>query len=71
MKDSDVVIIGAGVAGLFAAYELLSGDFQGSITIVEQGQSMENRLSQKHSKDDVLQGVGGPEFLYRWESMFQ
>ncbi len=60
MEESDVVILGAGVAGLFAAYQLVKLNFKGTITIIEQGPSMKERLSSKSATQDTLRGVGGP-----------
>jgi len=39
----DVVIIGAGPAGLFTAYELVANNFKGKILIVDRGRDIENR----------------------------
>src|SRR5260221_14695404 len=63
MDEADVVIIGAGVAGLFAAYELVKRNFKGTITIVEQGLTMEERLASGNGMRDALCGVGGPGFF--------
>lgn len=63
MEETDVVIVGAGVAGLFAAYELVKRGFKGTITIVEQGLTMEERLSSGNAMRDALCGVGGPGFF--------
>ncbi len=62
MECVDVVIIGAGVAGLFAAYELISKDFPGTITILEQGLDVQKRLhlDSNAATRDALCGVGGP-----------
>lgn len=60
MEESDVIILGAGVAGLFAAYQLVKLHFPGKITIIEQGLSMKERLSSEDTMRDTLHGVGGP-----------
>jgi len=39
----DVVIVGAGPAGLFTAYELVANNFKGKILIVDRGRDIENR----------------------------
>ncbi len=46
-----VVIVGAGPAGLFAAYEL-AGKYD--ITVIDKGEDIEQR-----TRDNVLEGVGG------------
>lgn len=63
MEQVDVVILGAGVAGLFVAHELIKQNFKGSITIVEQGLSMERRISQCGAISEALRGVGGSGFF--------
>ena len=40
---TDVLIIGAGPAGIFTALELLRRNYKGKITMVEKGRSVENR----------------------------
>mgnify|MGYP003885604695 CR=1 FL=1 len=39
----DIVIIGAGPAGLFTAYELVTNNFKGKILIIDKGRDIENR----------------------------
>lgn len=63
MEETDVIILGAGVAGLFAAYELVKQHFKGTITLVEQGLSMEERLSLGNTAHETFRGVGGPGFF--------
>lgn len=43
MKKADILIIGAGPAGIFTALELLKKGSKDKIVIVEKGQSIENR----------------------------
>ena len=43
MKHNDIVIVGAGPAGIFTALELLRHGSRRHITIVEKGQAVENR----------------------------
>ena len=43
MKHNDIVIVGAGPAGIFTAIELLRHGSRRHITIVEKGQAVENR----------------------------
>ncbi len=45
---SDVVIVGAGPAGIFTALEMLRGGSRKNIIIVEKGQSVEKRSCPKH-----------------------
>ena len=40
---TDILIIGAGPAGIFTALELLRSGYSGHITMVEKGQSVERR----------------------------
>ena len=41
--NTDILIIGAGPAGIFTAIELLRRGYKGSITMVEKGRSVEKR----------------------------
>ena len=43
----DVIIVGAGPAGIFTALELLEGNFVGKIAIVERGAAIEGRRCPK------------------------
>ena len=43
----DVIIVGAGPAGIFTALELLEGNFAGKIAIVERGAAIEGRRCPK------------------------
>lgn len=45
--NKDVVIVGAGPAGIFTALELLRRGSRASILIVEKGQAVENRRCPK------------------------
>ena len=63
----DVVIIGAGPAGIFTALEMLKKGSRQSILIVEKGQAVENRhclLSYHHR---LLWG----RRLFRWQAVPQ
>ena len=53
--NTDVVIIGAGPAGIFTAIEMLRRGSKQKIVIVEKGQSIENRHC---PKDKTKQCVG-------------
>ena len=53
--NTDVVIIGAGPAGIFTAIEMLRRGSKQKIVIVEKGQSIENR---RCPKDKTKQCVG-------------
>lgn len=53
-KTYDVLIVGAGPAGLFAAYELIKKRPHLKIAIIEQGNSIETRL-----RNEAMSGVGG------------
>ncbi len=44
---TDILIIGAGPAGIFAAYELLNRGYKGKILIAEKGVAIENRACPK------------------------
>ncbi|MBQ8005790.1 MAG: FAD-dependent oxidoreductase [Clostridia bacterium] len=48
MKNADVVIIGAGPAGIFTALEMIKKGSQKKIVIVEKGVAIENRHCPKH-----------------------
>lgn len=50
----DVVIVGAGPAGLFAAYELIKSDKNLKIALIDMGKRIENRL-----RCEVMSGFGG------------
>lgn len=54
MDNFDVIIVGAGPAGLFAAYELVKTKPSLRICIIEMGNLIRNR-----QKNEVMSGVGG------------
>ena len=54
MSNYDVIIVGAGPAGLFAAYELLKHNSNTKICLIDMGNKISNRLP-----SEVMSGVGG------------
>lgn len=54
MSKYDVVIVGAGPAGLFACYELLKNNKSMKIALVDMGKKVEKRKS-----TEVMSGIGG------------
>ena len=67
-KIYDVIIIGAGPAGLFAAYELIEHNKKLNILLLDEGKFAENRfcpMSQNNGKClnckpcNILSGYGG------------
>lgn len=67
MQKYDVVIIGAGPAGMFAAYELCKKDDKRKILIIDKGKDVEKRICPmketgkcaKCETCDIMCGVGG------------
>lgn len=61
------LIVGAGPAGLFCAYSLRRGGFDGAITLVEKGLPFSERFASRDPWDfnphEVLSGEGGAGFL--------
>jgi len=62
----DVVIVGAGPAGIFAALELVRGDFDGSVLVVEKGHAIDKRRCPARDRGcvdckvcDIMTGWGG------------
>lgn len=53
-KKYDVVIVGAGPAGMFAAYEILKAEPKTKIALVDMGNRIENR-----KRTEVMSGIGG------------
>jgi uncharacterized FAD-dependent dehydrogenase len=61
-KDFDVVIIGAGQAGMFAAYELAKADKGLKIVLIDKGQDIAGRTyngGDKTKPTDIMCGMGG------------
>ncbi|MCX6737937.1 MAG: FAD-dependent oxidoreductase [Candidatus Parcubacteria bacterium] len=54
MDKYNVIIVGAGPAGLFASYELLQQDRNLKVCLIDRGKSIKNRTSK-----EVMFGVGG------------
>lgn len=54
--EYDVVIVGAGAGGLFAAYEFVKQDKGLKIALIEKGESLHNRRSSAYA---IMNGVGG------------
>ncbi len=54
MKNYDYIIVGAGPAGIFAAYEILKKTPKGKIALIDMGKKIEDRLP-----NEVMIGVGG------------
>lgn len=50
-KQTDLVIIGAGPAGIFTALELLRKGSRRSMIIVEKGCRLKNGTAQRHRPD--------------------
>ena len=46
--DYDIVIVGAGPAGIFTALQLVANNYEGKILICEKGKAVENRSCPKH-----------------------
>lgn len=68
MKKYDVVIVGAGPAGLFAAYELVTNNNELNVLILDKGKIVEKRYCPMNSKKtacincnpcNILSGYGG------------
>lgn len=54
MKKYNIVIVGAGPAGIFTAYELLEKGYTGKILIVEKGRSIFKRSCPKYTSNKCL-----------------
>ncbi len=53
-RDYDVVIVGAGPAGIFACFEILDKDPKINIALIDMGSKLEGRKS-----NEVMSGFGG------------
>ena len=77
MKNFDVLIIGAGPAGIFTALEMLKKGSKKRIAIVEKGKAIENRSCPKSKTkkcmnckpyyNRVFWGRG----IFRWKAFFK
>ena len=54
MSKYDVIVVGAGPAGLFACYELLKSHKDIKIALIDMGNRIENR-----KPNEVMSGIGG------------
>lgn len=62
MSKYDVIIVGAGPAGIFSALELLKGDKGLKILIIDKGKDIDNRvcpMGREGESCDILSGWGG------------
>ena len=48
MNKYNVIIVGAGPAGIFTAVQLVKNNYQGSILMIEKGKDILNRRCPKH-----------------------
>ena len=54
MQNYDVIIIGAGPSGIFCAYELIKGNKDLKILMVEKGRPIEKRLCPKRTTKQCI-----------------
>ena len=63
MKKYDVVIVGAGPAGIYCAYELIEKNPELNVLLIEKGYDIFNRrcpvLEHKIAKCPIVRGVSG------------
>ena len=50
----DVIIVGAGPAGIFTAYQLVANNYSGSILMIEKGKDILNRKCPKHKTGQCM-----------------
>ncbi|GAI51924.1 unnamed protein product, partial [marine sediment metagenome] len=55
----DVIIVGAGPAGMFTAYKLLESSPRIKIGIIDKGKDIYTRLSSTFTQNDLISGAGG------------
>lgn len=75
MKEYDVVIIGGGISGLMAAYELRRNNNDINIAIVDKGKSLEKRVCPASGKKSCLKcdlcsitsGFAGAGAFFGWK----
>ena len=73
MKKYDVIIVGAGPAGIFCAYELVKNREDVNILMLEKGRGIANRKCPKHTNGGIcvhckpcrLQQVGREQEPFR------
>ncbi len=74
-SDADIVIVGAGISGLYCAYRLLQQDSARRITIVERlnrtGGRLDTDLIEVKPGEIVREEEGGMRFLYSMTELMQ
>lgn len=54
MKKYDVIIVGAGASGIFAAYEMCKNNNKLNILMIEKGHDLKKKMSYRWQKYKVL-----------------